>query len=328
MKKPCALIVLLWFVTAAEAASTTPAIATPQIVPGATPGIATRRRPTKATTLTQKQCKFVFPITNQNKCKDGCETFTFENDRCYNSTAGWGLNVSFSTSFHCLPIYGAVNQTTWASTDCSGTPTTSCTEHVAKQGRPQPCFGGIGALKQKAEIVTFCESWLDDTAAAARAAADVVDVDLARFVPKLVAERGDPAFPDDAAAAKAVREYKRFLTLKRDAPAGTPLAPPPAVDRAWHAHILDTKRYHDDCARLFGGYLHHAPTFDDAADGEADGEDGGNAPGLAAVYRATLARYRERFLAEAPADVWPRHAGTAGGDAPAALRCLVPTCCG
>ena len=90
------------------------------------------------------------PCQAANKCKYGCETYTFDNDRCYNSTAGWNLNTSFSTSFHCLPTYGAVNQTTYATTDCSGPPATSCTEHVAKPGRPQPCFGGIGALKQKA----------------------------------------------------------------------------------------------------------------------------------------------------------------------------------
>ena len=197
----------------------------------------------------------------------------------------------------------------------------------------------------QAEIITFCESWLDDRDAAARAAAAAVAVDLARFVPRLVAEH--PAeFPDARAAAKAAREYRRFLTLKRDAPDAV-LAPPPRVDRVWHAHILDTRRYHADCARLFGGYLHHDPAFDGAAaasaeeeDEEEEAADGVVAGGaLRAAYAATLRRYREAFLVDAPADVWPRLGGTGGGGGGehalgarlgggGALRCLVPTCCG
>jgi hypothetical protein len=31
------------------------------------------------------------------------------------------------------------------------------------------------------------------------------------------------------------------------------------VDEFWHTHILQTMKYTDDCATLFGKYLHHAP---------------------------------------------------------------------
>jgi hypothetical protein len=63
--------------------------------------------------------------------------------------------------------------------------------------------------------------------------------------------------------------YKRYLTLVAKYPRET-IAPDKDVDRFWHAHILDTRKYIDDCERVFGFYLHHFPYFgmrgaDDAA---------------------------------------------------------------
>ncbi len=29
----------------------------------------------------------------------------------------------------------------------------------------------------------------------------------------------------------------------------------------WHFHILDTIAYHEDCGKVFGGYMHHYPYF-------------------------------------------------------------------
>src|SRR3954469_4025536 len=31
------------------------------------------------------------------------------------------------------------------------------------------------------------------------------------------------------------------------------------VDEFWHTHILQTTKYFDDCAKVFGAYLHHNP---------------------------------------------------------------------
>ena len=31
------------------------------------------------------------------------------------------------------------------------------------------------------------------------------------------------------------------------------------VDEFWHAHILHTMKYTEDCERVFGTYLHHNP---------------------------------------------------------------------
>ena len=55
-------------------------------------------------------------------------------------------------------------------------------------------------------------------------------------------------------------EYKRFLTLLIRYP-GESFAPTEFMDLMWHAHILDTKNYFDDCKAIFGYYMHHRPNF-------------------------------------------------------------------
>jgi len=54
------------------------------------------------------------------------------------------------------------------------------------------------------------------------------------------------------------KAYRRLLTLRAMYPA-LPLAPTPDIDRFWHAHILDTRKYAQDCAAIFGEFLHHNP---------------------------------------------------------------------
>lgn len=54
--------------------------------------------------------------------------------------------------------------------------------------------------------------------------------------------------------------YKKFLTLRlldKDAI----LVPTETIDEYWHQHILDTRKYQEDCNQLFGGMLHHDPYF-------------------------------------------------------------------
>ena len=58
----------------------------------------------------------------------------------------------------------------------------------------------------------------------------------------------------------AIEEYRRFLILKMENP-GVSLAPTNIMDRAWHMHILDTKRYAEDCEMMFGRFLHHRPSY-------------------------------------------------------------------
>src|SRR3954469_11154637 len=51
-------------------------------------------------------------------------------------------------------------------------------------------------------------------------------------------------------------EYKKFLTLLVKYPQET-IAPTNEVDEFWHLHILDTRKYAEDCEAVFGYFLHH-----------------------------------------------------------------------
>lgn len=55
-------------------------------------------------------------------------------------------------------------------------------------------------------------------------------------------------------------EYRRFLTLKRLYPS-VALVPSKQVDAIWHAHILDTRAYREDCQQVFGHFVDHFPYF-------------------------------------------------------------------
>lgn len=85
-----------------------------------------------------------------------------------------------------------------------------------------------------------------------------------------------------------VHEYRRWLYLAGIAKRGTPLgmgatAGSKDVDTVWHAHILFTKKYEQDCLRAAGRFIHHTP-----AD-PADESDGGN------TYANTLRLYEKTF---------------------------------
>lgn len=64
--------------------------------------------------------------------------------------------------------------------------------------------------------------------------------------------------------------YRRYLTLLARFPHET-IAPTKDVDKFWHGHILDTLKYAEDCARVFGHFLHHFPYF--GMRGEQDAAD-------------------------------------------------------
>ncbi|WP_448646680.1 glycine-rich domain-containing protein [Pseudomonas mohnii] len=55
-------------------------------------------------------------------------------------------------------------------------------------------------------------------------------------------------------------EYRRFLTLKCLYPE-VALVPSKQVDAIWHAHILDTRAYREDCLQVFGRFIDHYPYF-------------------------------------------------------------------
>lgn len=57
------------------------------------------------------------------------------------------------------------------------------------------------------------------------------------------------------AAVKDYREYLRACLQNRRG--GN--TPTPDVDEVWHAHILHTKKYAEDCKNALGFFLHHDP---------------------------------------------------------------------
>ena len=85
--------------------------------------------------------------------------------------------------------------------------------------------------------------------------------------------------------------YKQFLTLLVTHPETT-IAPNKEIDKFWHAHILDTMKYADDCQRVFGYFLHHFPYF-----GMRSAED--------AAQLEQASRDTQRLFAEEFSDVMP-----------------------
>lgn len=60
------------------------------------------------------------------------------------------------------------------------------------------------------------------------------------------------------------------------------------IDEFWHYHILDTKKYHQDCFKIFGCYRHHNPYFG----------FGDKKPALIAAFADTLTLYIKEFREE------------------------------
>ena len=54
--------------------------------------------------------------------------------------------------------------------------------------------------------------------------------------------------------------YKKWLVIHACYPE-LKTAPSMKLDEYWHMHILDTKKYMEDCQIVFGEYLHHYPYF-------------------------------------------------------------------
>lgn len=55
--------------------------------------------------------------------------------------------------------------------------------------------------------------------------------------------------------------YREFLQYCKDNP-GAHRPPAKDVDEYWHAQILDTKKYREDCLKFFGYFLDHVPAED------------------------------------------------------------------
>lgn len=117
------------------------------------------------------------------------------------------------------------------------------------------------------------------------------DLDLEPIKFKLMDSREGQGWSADA-VNHYEKEYKRFLTLVVKYPEKT-IAPNKTVDAFWHAHILDTMKYADDCEQVFGYFLHHYPYF-----GMRGDED---AARLAEAFDTMQALHEDEFGNEQPA---------------------------
>jgi len=61
---------------------------------------------------------------------------------------------------------------------------------------------------------------------------------------------------EDAQRAEVL--YRQFLTLCHKYP-DLSITPPKLVDEVWHFHIMNTRKYAQDCDNLFGQFIHHGP---------------------------------------------------------------------
>src|SRR5215471_10691845 len=66
-------------------------------------------------------------------------------------------------------------------------------------------------------------------------------------------------------------DYKRFLyALAHKRPDDILSPPTQEVDEFWHQHILDTRKYREDCETIFGHYVDHTPGLDPEKQRRAD----------------------------------------------------------
>lgn len=102
-------------------------------------------------------------------------------------------------------------------------------------------------------------------------------------------------------AMRISAEYKKYLTLCLENPEAA-VVPARDIDDFWHLHILDTRKYAEDCDKIFGSFLHHFPYF-----GMRGEEDARN---LQKAWAESCNMYQQRF-GEMDSELW-----TASGRCP------------
>jgi hypothetical protein len=63
------------------------------------------------------------------------------------------------------------------------------------------------------------------------------------------------------------KHYKMFLYLSVE---GHGVPPTRDIDEMWHAHLLDTRKYAEDCQQICGRFLDHFPYFGLLGKGDAE----------------------------------------------------------
>ena len=84
------------------------------------------------------------------------------------------------------------------------------------------------------------------------------------------------------------RAYRNYLTMLVKHPEDVgDIVVSKDVDEFWHAHILHTMKYTEDCERVFGTYLHHNPDISGRAPAEIERK--------AALVEKTRRLYQQEF---------------------------------
>ncbi len=93
--------------------------------------------------------------------------------------------------------------------------------------------------------------------ATATLSSTIAELDLECVCHKLTDPQGEYCLTA-AEAGESIQAYRQFLQDRLDNPhqIGRPSR---TADKAWHAHILHTKKYAADCQTVFGYFLHHTP---------------------------------------------------------------------
>ncbi|EHJ9985802.1 glycine-rich domain-containing protein-like [Vibrio parahaemolyticus] len=131
----------------------------------------------------------------------------------------------------------------------------------------------------------------------------VISLDLGAIKYKLM-------YPDDGEGWTQKRldvieaRYKVFLLLIGLYPDRS-IVPTKDIDSFWHAHILDTQKYREDCDYLFGKFIDHFPYF--GLRGEEDRRK------LNDTFEKSMELYRV-FLPEIGAEELPRACGAGCGN--------------
>jgi len=90
------------------------------------------------------------------------------------------------------------------------------------------------------------------------AMAIVNSLDFELQIKKMVEYNGlDKEYVDEC-----MKQYKNFLAMLiayKDS--NIEFVPNSMIDEAWHQHILDTRKYAEDCMLMFGEFKHHYPYF-------------------------------------------------------------------
>jgi hypothetical protein len=141
----------------------------------------------------------------------------------------------------------------------------------------------------------------------------IATLDLESVKRRLMHERGEYRWSAER-AERAEEGYRRYLTLRAKYP-GVQMSPTLDIDTFWHAHILDTRKYAEDCDAVFGGLLHHVPSLGDEELDEAQHEQ-------ASWVMSTL---YEREFGE-PLDLGPAEPAPAAGNARTALAAKMAWC--